>query len=157
VLRVVLGGLAAFALSVTVQAQELDEERLELAREMITLNGAEQASTHALEQMLPTMRPLVEAQYPNARPDQYDAAMSILTQALMEATPHIVDRSAQIYARRFTADELRALNDFYRSEVGRRLVEEQSALLDEVSDASEEIGVQAVIAVGDQIEAVFNK
>jgi hypothetical protein len=59
-----------------------------------------------------------------------------------------VDECAKIYARRFTAEELRQVTDFYRTPTGEKFIREQP----EVMKESMILGQQWGQAVGQEVQ-----
>ncbi len=154
-IRMFLAALTAMVLTVAANAQQPDQERLDLAYEVLELSNAAQMSRDALELTVPTLRTLVQSQYPGASADQVEEAMTLLSGAMLGIVPEVIDASAVIYANRFTADELRAINQFYRTPAGRKLVAEQPAMMQEISQVSERLGFQAVNSVANELTAIF--
>lgn len=153
--KLIICGFAALTLSVSAYAQEIDEERLALAHELLKLSGVEALTEQAMEATMPTLLPGIQQQYPGASIQQYNEAIAILSEALLAAVPEIISASAEIYARRFTADELRDINAFYRTETGRKMVAEQPAMLAEITQISERLGLTAALSVNDEVQAGF--
>ena len=151
-----LAAVSAVMLSFSAQAQsDVDPERMELARELVRISGAEIAMNEMMTMMMPTIRPALVAENPSASTAQINQAMSIIEGAMMGAMPEMLEASAAVYARRFTAAELREINEFYRSPVGSKLASELQSMMVESGTAGEQIAMRAVLAVGPEISAAL--
>jgi hypothetical protein len=87
-----------------------------------------------MDQMHQTMAAQIEAQAQRegrAMPPDFSAKMKRITDALI-SYDEMVQWNADIYARRFTLDEIRALRDFYRTPVGRKITREMPAIMSDV-------------------------
>lgn len=149
-----LGALLVLAATSGAQAEEA-EDRLDLARETMVLTGAEGMASQMLDLMMPTMGPAIRQQYPDASDAQVAAALALIAEAFREASPEMVDGAAQIYAEMFTAQELEAINAFYRTPAGAKLVE----LMPELTQRSNLVGQRAatrvMVTINPQIEALM--
>lgn len=87
-----------------------------------------------MDQMHQTMAAQVEAQAQRegwALPPDFSAKMKRITDAVL-SYDEMVQWNADIYAKRFTLDEIRALRDFYRTPVGRKVTREMPAIMSDV-------------------------
>ena len=146
----------ALVLASAAGAQEENAQaRLDLARETMALTGADGMVNQMLDMMMPTMRPALMQQYPDATDAQIAEAIDLIRDAFREASPELVDGGAQVYADLFTVEELEAINAFYRTPAGAKLVE----LLPEVTERSNLIGqrvaTRVMMGVNPQINAIM--
>lgn len=112
---------------------ELTEQRA-LALQIVELVQPEPTYRAGLQQMIDQMLPSVEAQArASGKPLPADFRQR-MNAAVLEVIPYAEMKqwSAEIYARRFTAAELRELLAFYRTPVGRKLASKLPEIMGEV-------------------------
>ena len=118
------------------EAQEVDPQARALAVELLEATNAEamagQMASLVLEASLAPMRERFAAAgscpAANARIDtQLVDLRTLLTDAFRDGD--FVGRAAEIYARNFSADELRAAVRFFGSDAGRKFVDRQPELM----------------------------
>jgi hypothetical protein len=145
----VVAGLIAFALSWPGKAlpQTASPEALAAAKELMTISKM----TDQLKQILPAItqqvRTLIVTANPRAEKD-FDALATVMRAAMETRLQVFVDECAKIYARRFTAEELRQVTDFYRTPTGEKFIREQP----EVMKESMALGQQWGQAVGQEVQ-----
>ena len=139
-LRTLLALLLAVAAVPAVAAPS--PEALAAAKELVTLADTRATLQRTMAQSLADMRSgkalsAYVDRDPNVRmqrarnPAAWDAALArlgvrqagLLEATMTEMVPLVEERSVAIYAERFTLDELRQLIAFYRSPVGRLVLE----------------------------------
>lgn len=87
-----------------------------------------------IDQMHQTMAAQLQAQAERegrALPPDFSAKMKRITDAVI-SYDEMVQWNADIYGKRFTLDEIRALRDFYRTPVGRKVTREMPAIMSDV-------------------------
>jgi hypothetical protein len=67
-----------------------------------------------------------------------------LAAELAARLPKYYDDTATVYARIFTLEELRQLNAFYDSPLGKKVIEKMPALLKECSELGQQMGVDVM-------------
>jgi hypothetical protein len=99
-----------------------DPERLAVAREMVAASGAGALVGQTLDLVSRQIGELVR----RANPGQGEAAADIVETVLVpeakRRSPEMLEAMARVYAERFTAQELQAILDFYRTPTGQKLV-----------------------------------
>jgi len=127
--------------------QTASPEALAAAKELMTVSKM----TDQLKQILPAVtsqvRTMIVAAVPQAQRD-FDAFAPVLQAAMETRLQAFVDEGAKIYARHFTAEELRQVTDFYRTPTGAKFIREQPEVLKE----SMTLGQQWGQAVGLEIQ-----
>lgn len=155
-LRVLICACAMVVPAQAALAQEAsDEAREALALEMVELSGAAAMAQQGFTMMLPSLAPALREQYPDATPQQIDQALTLIGGAFEDATPQIMTAAASHYAAAFTSEELEAINAFYRSEVGAKLIEAQPVLTQQTAMSAQMIGAQAMQAIEPEVQAIF--
>lgn len=154
--RLIIGLSAIFVFFAAGGAQADDAEtRLELARETMALTGAEGLAEQMLDMMMPTMTPAIRQQYPDASDAQVAEALDLISTAMREASPELVDGGAQVYAEMFTAEELQAINAFYRTPAGARLVELMPELTRRSGLVGQRVATRVMITINPKVQAIM--
>ena len=111
-------------------AQEPTPSGLALAKELIVLKG----STQLWEAVVPGVIEQVKGVFMQTNPalgrELNDVAAQLRTEYAPRAT-QLVDQVAQLYAKTFTEQELKDALVFYKSPLGRKIVNEEPKVLDD--------------------------
>lgn len=122
--RLVLAALAAFALSLPAAAQNAaSPESQEAARALVEAMGMREQVGTMLGQMRGLLVQSIQQQSPNA--PQGEAARVVdefLMPEFQARSGEIAEATAEIWAARLTAAELRELAAFYATPLGRKLL-----------------------------------
>lgn len=106
-------------------AQELTPERLDLARKYVDLTDPTQVYERLLVQVgIATMRTVV-----STNPELTDQVSASIGKVIDEYKSHradLMDQFARVYALRFTEEELQQIVDFYSSDVGQKLAQQNA-------------------------------
>lgn len=109
----------------------IEPSHLAAARDLVVVSGL----SRLFEPVIVELRDQIPGVVGRTRPD----LAKDLNDVLAELTPEfdakkneIVDLAAEIYARSMTEDELRQAADFFRSPVGRKYLDSQPHMLNEV-------------------------
>ena len=120
--------LAAMLAATPLAANAADEAALEQARLVIRKTNA----LALTEQVLPIIATQIVGLLRNANPAQGDLAQKIFEEyglpTFRKRMPEMGEVIAQVYANRFTADELRQVGAFYDTSVGRKLIDQMPGL-----------------------------
>ena len=71
---------------------------------------------------------------------QYDALAPAMIDAFRQRVSEMSDAAAIVYARNFSVDDLHALNDFYKTPAGQRLLQKMPAVSQEMMGAGMKFG-----------------
>ncbi|XBQ16034.1 MAG: DUF2059 domain-containing protein [Oceanicaulis sp.] len=141
-IRMLFAAAAAAVLSASAFAQDADfTERERLALETVELTGATDLVFATLDTMAPTMRAQFAQASPNSTDAQLDAAMAIVMEGFRERRGMMETELAAVYARNLSAEDLRAVNAFYRTEAGQRMVAVTPTIMTESSAVGERIAL----------------
>ena len=119
---------------------ELAEQRA-LALQLVELVQPESSYRAGLQQMMDQMLPSLEAQArASGKPLPADTRQR-MNAVLLEVVPYpeMKQWSAEIYAQRFTAAELKQLLTFYRTPVGRKLASKLPEIMGEAGKKVSEV------------------
>jgi hypothetical protein len=115
----------------TPQLPNVDPERLALAQKILEETHAQDNASAMIDTMLPTMIAAFRRQSPNLPEDTYKLIEQMLADELRKELPPFVQASAQIYANHFTLDDLKALDAFYQTPAGQKVVSETPKIFQE--------------------------
>lgn len=138
-------GLLLHVLAPTDAAAQASDDaaKRELATEVLRLTRAGEAIVQMLEQTLPMQR-ISSPQVPGEFWD------SLLVRARKDVDS-LTRLLAPAFSDAFTLDELRQLVAFYRSPLGKRLVEEQPGIVVRSTEIGQQWGMRIGMEVGEQL------
>jgi hypothetical protein len=124
----VLVVLASVLFIVPARAEQ-NAEALKIARQIM---DAAHVSTFG-DQMMTTMMKVLTNSLAASNPGKAKEIDEILNQIVVpefrKSLPDLMEQSAQTYADNFSVDELKQLLAFYNSDIGKKLIERQPAML----------------------------
>lgn len=130
--RLIAFVMLAAAVALPAHAQETSPEALAAAKELATIMSGDtvgQMSAALTAQIWPNIEqqlgPKVDAATLAELRGQFEQALADFTTEVMRASP-------AIYARHFTADELRAMLAFYKSPVGQKTLHTMPTVMTEL-------------------------
>jgi hypothetical protein len=122
---------AAPPMPVMPQLPNVDPERLALAQKILAETHTQENMSAMIDTMLPTIVAGFRRQSPNLPEDTYKMIGQMLTDEMRKELPPFVQASAQIYANHFTLDDLKALDAFYQTPAGQKVVSETPKIFQE--------------------------
>ncbi|VAW23412.1 hypothetical protein MNBD_ALPHA11-1076 [hydrothermal vent metagenome] len=124
--------LTIMAIQTPANAQELDVDRIAMARQYVDLtDGAQLFETTLIRTGIETMRTLVSQNPTEA--DAVSDAIGVVIEAYSTRKDELFNQFARVYALRFSMEELREIVAFYETEVGRKLSASNSIINTELS------------------------
>jgi hypothetical protein len=142
VLAVALLGLPGGAASTQAASPESQvaspesDEKLAAARELLSLMSQEMIAklvAQVTERMWPSIESRLRAYNPGIDPSSLSGLRLELERIQHDYMMNVVKEGPEIYARHFTAEELREIIAFYRTPVGAKLLEMTPRLTEEVT------------------------
>jgi len=130
-------------------APAVDSIKLQLIRAILT-------ETHGVDLMVQSIEAAAPAQRA-ANPAIPAAFWDRFLTATRERKDELGAFVTQIYDRHFTANELRQLLAFYRTPIGRKLLAEQPAVMQESIVAGQQWGQRLGFEIGQQLAAEAQK
>lgn len=115
--------LSSFAFGTAVKAQEVTDEQLKAARAAIAAIGA----TAQFDNILPGLAERLKAGLIQDSPNYEDQISQTVDATALALAPRRADlekEAATNYAKAFTVEELKAIADFYSSDVGKKLLKD---------------------------------
>lgn len=148
---------------ITLYAQEAPKEELPAAAitpehralldEYFTLTEMAKVTDDSLSESLEMQRRhMSRARIPEDRKAQMEAFQTKITELIREELgwEKLKEEITAIYAKAYTEEELKGLIEFYKTPLGKKLVEQQHALLEQTRKLAEE----RVIAIQPRINAM---
>jgi uncharacterized protein len=99
--------------------------------------------TDQFKQMLPTTMQIIRPLVTQGRPEierEFDAVAPVVAAALNGRVSELMSQIAGIYARNFTASEMRQLVAFYRAPAGQKFLDKSSVVAQETATIGQNIG-----------------
>jgi hypothetical protein len=125
-----VASLTVCLLTAPVLAQSPSPDTASAAHELIvTMRTADQFKA-ILPMVVNGLKPAMVQNRPQVEKD-YDAIMPMLVDAMGARVNEIVDQIADVYARSFTAAELRDIIAFYRGPTGQKFLQKVPAITQE--------------------------
>jgi hypothetical protein len=134
------------ALPARAQAPSL--EAMAAAHDLIVTMRAADYFKAIMPAIMQNMKPAIVQNRPEVERD-YDAVMPLLLEGMNARVNEIIDQIAAIYARNFTAEELREVTAFYRGPTGQKFVQKLPAITQESMVVGQRFGQ----AIGGEIRA----
>jgi hypothetical protein len=137
-----LAGIAALHLLLATgmaRAQSASPEALAAAKELVE-------TVHLTEQYRAILPGIFKAIKPSivqgrAEVDKaYDALVPMMDEAFKARVSEMFDAAAIVYAKNFSADDLHALNEFYKTSAGQRLLQKLPVVSQELLAAGTKFG-----------------
>jgi uncharacterized protein len=138
--RTLIAGLTAALLATgPAPAQAPAPDAMDAARELVTTMQTADQFKALLPIIMTNLKPAIVQNRPEVDRD-YDTIVPILMAGMMSRVDEIVDEITALYARTFTADELRAVTAFYHGAVGQTFLKKQPAIMQESMAIGQKFG-----------------
>lgn len=139
------------------RAEEPTPAAIAKAKEFMAAAHADKLADQMLTLMEKPLSQLVEQANPGRGKESADLLREKLFPAMRERMPEFTDLAARIYAKHFTVADLEKLIAFYESPIGRKLVAEQPAMLNEMTAVAQAWGENLAAEVMRKLEPEFHK
>jgi hypothetical protein len=111
-------------------SQTPPDDSIAAARELIVTMQAADTFKAILPSIVKALKPAIVQNRPDVDRD-YDAIMPIILDGMNARLNEVIDKVAALYARVFTANELREITAFYRGPTGQKFVKNQTTIMQE--------------------------
>ncbi|TWF49729.1 DUF2059 domain-containing protein [Neorhizobium alkalisoli] len=131
-----LSGVMTVSMTVATQAQEIPEAHLTAARQAIASLNV----TDRFDNILPNLAEGLKGQFIQSSPNFQNQISAIVDEQALALAPRRADlekEAATIYAKSFSADELKSISTFFNSEAGKKLLTNQPLVNRELAKAAE--------------------
>ena len=113
-----------------VRAQTPSPDAMVAARELIVTMHAVDYFKATMPALMQAMKPAIAQNRPEVERD-YDAMVPLLLEGMNTRMNDLIEQVAVLYAKNFTADELREAVAFYRGPTGQKIVQKLPAITQE--------------------------
>jgi uncharacterized protein len=141
-LKPLIAALIALILICPVRADaqaQPDPDTLAAAKELITTMRITDQFMLMLPTIMRNIRPLVTQGRPEIERD-FDAVSPVVLDALNARLGEALGQIAGVYARSFTASEMRQLVTFYRTPTGQKFLDKSPVVTQETATVAQNIG-----------------
>ena len=111
-------------------AQAPTPDTLAAARELVVVMRTAESFKAIMPIIVKNLKPAIVQNRPQVERD-YDAIIPLMLESMNARVSEIIDQIAALYARTFTAEELREVTAFYRGPTGQKLVEKLPVITQE--------------------------
>ena len=134
-----LVGLLAVALLLTgpARAQSPSSDVSAAARELITTMNLPEQYKAIMPMIMKTLKPAIAQGRSDVERD-YDAMIPTLLEGFNSHVTELLNSLAGIYAANFSADELRAMNAFYKTPAGQKFLQKLPAVTQQTMVAGQQ-------------------
>lgn len=105
-----------------------DPERIAAAKALFVAMGAEEQFDTVIKTMLTGMAAQFKQRQPSAA-KEIDDVMARMVEKFIARKSEVTDMTAPHYADAFTVAEIKQITAFYQSDIGKKLVKEQPAIM----------------------------
>lgn len=120
-------------------SQSSSPEAMAAARELLTTMRIADQFKAIFPLMMKQLKPVIAQGRPEVERD-LDAVIPIMQALVDKRSAELLDATAAVYARNFTADEMRQLTAFYREPLGQKLLERLPAITQEALVVGQKFG-----------------
>jgi len=142
-----IGALILLSMSVA-RAETPSPDAMEAARALVTTLKLTDQYKALLPGILFSLRPTLSQDRPEIERD-FDAMVPTVLETYSKYYNTMIDSAATLYADNFSADELKAIEAFYRTPVGQKYIDKSSDL----SRMSRQIGEEVSRKAADDLKA----
>ena len=138
------------------QAPAPNPESLAAAKELITVMRLTDQLKTLLPIIMQGLKPAIVQNRPAVEKD-YDALLPLMLGAVNARTGSYVEEVAVIYARAFTAGELRDITAFYRTPTGTKMLEKLPSLMQDSVQVGQRFGQGLAVELEGRIKDELRK
>jgi hypothetical protein len=120
--------IAVLAFSMPANADS-NPEALKLAKEIMEVNHASDRGDQIMTVLMKTMTTTLAATNPGKAKEVEEILNNTLLPELRNSLPDLLEQTAHTYADNFTVDDLKQILAFYRSDIGKKLVDRQPEMI----------------------------
>lgn len=125
-------------------------------RRLLDLTGTGRMAVQLRQQMAQALRPLLEQALPPGQERSQKILETFQRKFQAQITPEaFVELSVSVYDKHFTAEEIRGLIQFYESPLGKKMIAETPAIVEESTAVGRAWASQVVQKVFAEMEAEY--
>lgn len=150
--RIVCAAVLACSLGGNVFAQDVEDG---LAREILDITGEADTALAAISEMMPLIESSVRQAYPDLSTRQYMQIMRVYSEEFASSRDDFVEVFVEVYTDEFDESELRALLEFYHSEIGQRWAQALPRIQEQAARAGEQVGMNVDRRALPRVQAII--
>lgn len=101
--------------------EPVESDRLAAARDLLAATNTEAQFSMVIPMMFGQLKQSIPPSGPKMQ-EELDRVFGEIQKQFIDRRTEVLDQIAQLYARRFTAEEMRSLANFYRSPMGQKFI-----------------------------------
>jgi hypothetical protein len=121
------------------RAETPSPESIAAAKELVATIKLGEQFTNLMPTIMTTLKPAIVQGRANVERD-YDAMIPMLLQSFQSRMEELSDAMVKVYASNFSADDLRALIDFYKTPVGQKFLQKTPLLAQQTMVVGQQFG-----------------
>jgi hypothetical protein len=121
------------------RSQSPSPDGMAAARELVVTMRAADYFKVIMPALMQNLKPAIVQNRPEVERD-YDAIVPLMLESMNARMNEVIERIAALYARNFTADELRDVVAFYRGPTGQKFVQKLPAITQQSMAIGQEFG-----------------
>jgi uncharacterized protein len=141
---------APLAIALPVNA-DTNPEALKVARQILDVTDASDRANQALMATMKSLSGIIEAANPGKAKEIDELLNGLLAPEFHKDLGELLDVTSRTYADNFTADELRQILAFYQSDVGKKLIERQPAIIQKQSQIGQARGLAVYASIREKL------
>jgi uncharacterized protein len=154
--RAIVLALGLAAAAVGAQAQQPSPAALASARELMDLKGVQNLVTPVVVGVIEQTKGVILQTNPGLTKDLDEVAVQLRNE-YQPRTAEITNEIMQLYAQRFTEQELKELVTFYKSPAGKKMLAEEPRILDATYGRLQQWASRLQDEVGVRVRAEMKK
>ncbi|MBP1850966.1 DUF2059 domain-containing protein [Rhizobium halophytocola] len=128
--------IGSVLLGVSAKAQDASDEQIQAARAAISALGLTNQFDNILPGLADRQKRELILTYPNLE-EEISASVDKNALALAPRRADLEQEAASVYAKSFTAEELKQIADFYNSDTGKKFIKDGPVALREMAKAAD--------------------
>lgn len=124
--------VVCFGWAQALQAAPADPAKVALATQVLEATHARSTMMMIIDQMMPQMLAMLNTGEHKIPQKVIDRFQKLVRQDMEASLPQVLKAQAEVYARHFSQDDLRALIAFYKTPAGQHMITETPKIMQEV-------------------------
>ncbi len=130
-----------------------DPKNLDLAIAFVQANGSASMFDAVANSLVRQQEELILSRHPELDPETLEKFKTILLEELTTQMPDLLHLMAVLYAKHFTGEDLQGLVAFYQSNLGKKVVDAELEMQDDLFRVSSEWALTAIQRAGTRTHA----
>ena len=141
-LRLVMVCVVAQSVSFGAAAQSATEEQTAVALELMDVTGAKAAMEAVLPALVQQQMVVVKSANPNISNETINRFEALLQEEFTKNSDILIRGTAEVYVRHLSVDDMQGLIDFYKTDLGKKVISKMPVILQESMAMGAILGAQ---------------